>query len=95
MCVYSMVVDHYTEKWSDWLKPQPYQPVWPPVLLPPYPAPLPPPQLTPEEIADFRKLLERAKRYDADNNEPACELDSKKKKLIDMAKELGVELLLP
>ena len=47
---------------------------------------------TPEEIEDFRKLLERAKKYDIQNNEPDCELDSKKRRLLKLAKRLGVKI---
>jgi hypothetical protein len=93
MCVVSMVMDH---QWDEWNRryPRPFQP---PVINPfaplPIPAPvpvLPPP--TPEEIAEFRRLLERAREYDRRNNEPDCELAEKRQRLKDLAKELGVAI---
>lgn len=82
MCVVSMIMDYYHDKWQP-LVPQPY-----PV---PYPFPVPSP-ITPEEIEEFRKLLERAREYDKRNNEPDCELDEKKRKIRELAKALGVEI---
>lgn len=37
-------------------------------------------------------LLERARQYDIDNNEPDCELQEKKQRILDFAEELGVEI---
>lgn len=48
--------------------------------------------ITPEEIAEFRRLLKRAREYDRRNNEPDCELEEKKARLRDLAKELGVTI---
>lgn len=80
MCVVSMVMDHYHEKWSQ----------------PPYKNPLPNifplSPITNEEIAEFRKLLERAREYDKRNNEPDCELEEKRRRLLDLARELGVKI---
>ena len=103
MCVVSMVMDHYREKWiplvpSDpwtqpytWpIQPEPNKPIdvgeLAKLLKPQTPA------ITPEEIAEFRRLLERAREYDKRHNEPDCELDSKKQTLLDLAKQLGVEI---
>ncbi len=97
MCVMSMVMDHYSEKWNDWVN-KPYSPTVPvtpefyPVIMPLIPQPT---QLTPEEIAEFRKLLERARKYDRDNGEPDCELAEKKELLENLAKKLGVDILFP
>ncbi len=96
MCVVSMVMDHYTDKWKQYL----------PEAVPYYPQPGIPQQPlgpTPDQIEDFKKslqkeieelrqLLERAKEYDRKNNEPDCELDSKKSLLKELAKKLGVEI---
>lgn len=84
MCVYSMIVDHYTEKWSHW--------------LPVNPSPTPPlvsPLLTPSELDDFGSLLRRAVRYDDDNAQSDCELEAKKEKLRDLARQLGARLTFP
>lgn len=86
MCVYSMIAEHYIEKWS----PPPQQPF--PPLQPVY---VPYPQITPEEVEELRKLLERAKKYDREHDEPNCELDEKKKILKELAKEWGIEIELP
>jgi hypothetical protein len=94
MCVVSMVMDHFHDKWA------PRVPTWPtipspqPVPLPYVPAPpaVPFPGITPEEIQELRDLLERAREYDRRNSEPDCELDSKKDALKKLAKALGVEI---
>ena len=83
MCVVSMIMDHFTEKWQKTV------PAPNPMLI--YPAPATP-VIDPEEIAEFRRLLERAREYDRKMNQPDCELEEKKQKLIQLAKELGVEL---
>lgn len=87
MCVYSMISDHHTEKWT-----KDNQPL----------VPLSPNRLTEQEIVDFRrdvgelkKLLERAKEYDKQNSQPDCELESKKKILREIAEKMGVPLELP
>lgn len=79
MCTVSMIMDHYRDTWqprTDWG--QLGSPVWP--------------LISAEEIAEFKKLLERAREYDKRHNEPDCELDSKKQTLLDLAKQLGVEI---
>lgn len=81
MCVVSMVMDHYTDKWWE--------------RLSTYPNPQPAvyqPQITDEEIAEFKRLLERAREYDKKHNEPNCELKAKKDKLRDLAEQLGVSI---
>jgi len=42
--------------------------------------------------AQFEDLLKRAKKYDADNGEPDCELESKKEVLRKIADEMGVKI---
>lgn len=79
MCVVSMIFDHYHDKWF---------PLVP--LVPQYP--LPQPAVTPEEVAEFRRLLDRAREYDRRNNEPDCELLEKKRKLKELADVLGVAI---
>lgn len=94
MCVVSMIMDHYFDEWwrklppqpSPWVVPQPYPTVSPTYIPPIVPA------ITPEEIAEFRRLLDRAREYDKRNNEPDCEMESKRQKLKELAKELGVEI---
>lgn len=85
MCVVSMVVDHYHDKWT---KPFEYTPPGPPWLG----APTVYPNITPAEIAEFRELLRKAREYDKKHNEPACESDEKKARLRKLADELGVKI---
>lgn len=96
MCVVSMIMDHYADKWKK-IVPQ-FDPVYPidtsigitPYTLPPLP-PIHQP-LTPEEINELRELLKRAKKYDEETGQKDCELESKKETLRILAKQLGVEL---
>jgi hypothetical protein len=92
MCVVSMVMEHYGDKW-DRLVPKPL----PPVVIPahpwqPEPTPLPVPPVSQEEVEEFRRLLERAREYDRRNNEPDCEMDEKRQKVRELAKQLGVDV---
>jgi hypothetical protein len=91
VCVVSMVMDHYSDKWSRrWpATPGPYE-VPPPVIIP-VPAPATP-GISPEEIKEFRDLLERAREYDRRNNEPDCELDEKRERVRELAERLGVKI---
>lgn len=85
MCVYSMIVDHYRDKWiPGW--PQPSTP-W----IPSYPPP-PKPADIDKQMEEFKKLLERAKEYDKRNNEPDCDLESKKEALRELAKHWGIDI---
>lgn len=80
MCVVSMIYDHYYDKfreWNDRLTPPTY-------LLAPMP--------TQAEIDEFRKLLDRAREYDRKHNQPDCELEEKKQKLLKLAKDLGIDI---
>ena len=88
MCVVSMVMDHYTEKWG---QPKPFSiPSQPfPGVSPFYPAPKIPTQ---EEVDEFYKLLKRAREYDVKNNEPDCEMEEKKQRLQKLADELGITI---
>ena len=80
MCSVSMIMDHFRDKWQQppYILPQPYQ-VWQPPI-------------TQDEIAEFRKLLERARKYDRDNGEPDCELQEKKDALKKIADAMGVDI---
>ncbi len=82
MCVQSMIIDHFDDSWSKKLQGPQIVPYKYPVV----------PSITPEEVEEFRRLLERAKEYDKRNNEPDCEMESKKKRILELAKELGVEI---
>lgn len=66
--------------------PLPYSPKTQPVYIPTVPLP------TQEEVDEFRRLLERAREYDRKNNEPDCEMEEKRQKLLKIAEELGVKI---
>ena len=88
MCVVSMVFDHYYDKWNP-LRPFPggINPDYlPKEVLPKEPA------ISDEEIREFRKLLDRARKYDKEHNQPDCELLEKQAKLTKLAEELGVKI---
>ena len=74
-----MIMDHYYDKW------QQIPPIWPA-------SPIIQPAISPEEVAEFKKLLERAREYDRKHNQPDCELAEKKAKVKDLAEKLGVEI---
>jgi hypothetical protein len=93
LCVYSLIADHFGDKWNQWVPPVETSPPppYPPWLL----APVPPsttPTLTEEEVAELRKLLERAREYDRRNSEPECETEEKRERLRKLALELGVKI---
>lgn len=102
MCTVSMIMDHYGDKWrplvpqiTPWHQ-QPYVPDPKEAaeqaermrqLFAPKP-----PAITPEEIAEFRRLLDRAREYDKRNNEPDCELAEKRDALKVIAAALGIDI---
>lgn len=78
MCVVSMVMDHYYDKWKP-VQPGPIR--W-----------NGPPMPTQDEINEFHRLLDRAREYDKRNNEPDCEMKEKRDRLLKLAEELGVKI---
>lgn len=98
MCVVSMVIDHYKDKWFDeWQKiqrdNQPFTGTFR-INTPPVPMPqtIPVRQIPQADIDEFYKLLNRAREYDKRNNEPECEMQEKIDALKAVAKALGVEI---
>lgn len=87
MCVVSMVMDYYREKWD-----RDYHPFYQPNISNPSIPVRPIDYPTKAELDEFRRLLDRAREYDKRNNEPDCENDRKKKLLKDMAERLGVDI---
>jgi hypothetical protein len=83
MCSVSMVMDHRYDEWGRRL----IQPNTWPAQIPFHPTPP-----TQDEIDEFRRLLDRAREYDKRMNQPDCELDEKRNRLLDLAKQLGVEI---
>jgi hypothetical protein len=88
MCTYSLIVDHYRDRWTP-LVPQPQ--TWP-NTSPQIGQITFQPLVSPEEVAEFRRLLDRAREYDRTHNQPNCELDEKKKALKALAQQLGVDI---
>lgn len=86
MCTYSMIVDHYRERWTPLV---PQVPMWPP---PPVPSIAIQPQISQEELDEFRRLLQRAREYDRKHNQPDCDLEEKKAALKTLAQQLGVDI---
>lgn len=84
MCVVSMVMDHFYEGWK-YRQPQP----WIVPMPVPFPGTTP---ISPAELDEFRRLLERAREYDKKMNQPDCELEEKRQKLLKLAGELGVNI---
>ena len=95
MCAYSMIMDHFHNKWKGLGSQEPSYPFVSPVPFPPWPLPPLAPKITQAEIDEFHALLERAREYDIRMHQPNCELESKKEKIRALAKELNVEISLP
>lgn len=97
MCVVSNVIDRYYDYWRVPSLPPPPPPP------PPYKWPWedrvdvgswPPrtePRITEKDIKEFKELLEKARKWDEEHNEPDCESDDKINALLDLADELGVK----
>ncbi len=60
MCVMSMIMDHYGDKWQKKLDD------YGPIPNSPFKFTFPiPPTISPEEIKEFRELLDRAREYES------------------------------
>lgn len=102
MCVVSMVSDHYRDKFVDPMNPwgiQPFQPMTPGVPMGPgyFSLDLNPPSRAEfdslkKTVDEMKELLLKAKKYDEDNGEPDCEMDSKVEILRRVAQLVGVSL---
>lgn len=106
MCVVSMVMDHYRDKWGPLLPTgpritgDPLNPLgWPSPSTSGEPnqtsGPLLPnaePPITDEELREFRMWLKRAREYDRRHNEPDCEMESKRAAIKEIARVLGVDV---
>ena len=97
MCVVSNVIDRYYDYWRvPNLPTTPYPYTWPwedknpPNRVGSWP-PRTEPRITEKEIKEFKELLEKARKWDEEHNEPDCESDDKINALLDLADELGVK----
>lgn len=94
MCVVSMVMDHYQDRWFP--KPQPGPFIdGNAILIADLQKKLNEQNSLIEkltrEFEEMKSLLERAQKYDADNNEPDCEVDEKVQLMLKLAELLGVD----
>lgn len=87
MCTMSMIMDHKYDEWNRRYVAPPFDPNAP---YPTQPRSVPP--ITQEEVDEFRRLLERARQYDKDHNQPDCELEEKRQKIRELAEVLGVDV---
>lgn len=98
MCVVSMIIEDRLDKWQpDW------EPKWKYNFSTPEDwtkqlielrqklQPLPPPP-SKEEIEEFRRLLDRARQYDREHNQPNCEMESKRQRLKEIAELWGIDI---
>lgn len=102
MCVVSMIMDHYGDKWGPYVPPQPKHPQPYPVY-PPVPEPDPTDgwtRVTPtkeefdelkRDLEEMKELLKRAKIYDEENNEPDCEAAEKVALIRRLAELVGLD----
>src|SRR5207244_3057631 len=95
MCVYSMIADHYYDKWKP-LVPNPWYPIPDPNVVPVTPSSPVFPYIflvvpSKEEIEEFSNILKKDKKYDEEHNQKDCEAENKKKKILKLAKQLGIE----
>ena|SRR6478752_10347229 len=94
MCVVSMVQDYYSDRWGH--RPGPYEAdldsdYWRKLqdqLSQKFP---PTPVISPAEISEFRELMERAREYDKKNNQPHCESEDKRQKIMSALRRLNVD----
>lgn len=102
MCVVSMVVDHYTEKW-DRRVPYSGTSIGSDYMV--YPGGVNYPNTTveekavttrriptPAEVEEFYELLGKAREYDKAHNQPSCEMEEKKAALMKVAAGLGIRI---
>lgn len=86
MCTYSMVADHFADKWR---RQYPFintNPITvPEVSRVEFEA-------LRKEVSEIKDLLVKAKDYDAKHGEPDCEMDEKVELLRKIAKLVGVDL---
>lgn len=88
MCVVSMIGDHFNEKWEPfkpYVNPYNQLPFQPSVSRQEFEA-------LKKEVEEMKKLLIKAKKYDARNNEPNCEIEEKMDFLKKVAALVGIDL---
>lgn len=92
MCVYSMIGDHYNDKWREQY-PWAVQPVtdtninvtYPPVSREEF-------DELKKDVKEMKELLKRAKIYDAEHGQPDCQIEEKIALLRRVAELVGIDL---
>jgi len=103
MCVMSMVIDRANKYLEPFTSPPPFTYPQNPFVIPNLPytplfpgtpssVPAPSPKPSPEVLKFLEDLIKDAKAYDVKNNEPECEMESKKATLKKLADQLGVKI---
>lgn len=90
MCSYSMIADHFTDRWQ-----HQYPFVTHPIVIPPADLPAVTRAEFEElrkEVSDLKALLIKARDYDVRNGEPDCEMADKVALLRKIAELVGVDL---
>ncbi len=92
MCVYSMIADHYKDKWIDVPSLKPF--INPVTTTYTWPIGVSQEDFDKlkQEVIEMKKLLEKALQYDAKNNEPHCETEEKTALIKRIAELVGVSL---
>ena len=88
MCVVSMVMDHYFERW-DLPVPGPGPALDFSFLSPVNREEF---EILKREVEDLKGLLKAAKKYDRENNQPDCEVEEKVVLLRKIAEAVGIDL---
>jgi len=91
MCVVSMVLDHYRDKWEeqgirsiDWTGGGPTQLQFDQLKLEV--------EELRKEVLNMKELLKKAKIYDEENGQPDCEMEEKLELVRKVAEIVGVDL---
>lgn len=87
MCVISMIMDHYQDKYKEY--PWVIHDTGTVFLNPPTRQEF---DALRQDVLEMKELLKKAKIYDEKNNQPNCEDPKKVEFIRKLAKELGVEL---
>ena len=88
MCVYSMIGDHYNDKWREQY-PNVIQTTGTEITLPVSRAEF---DELKRDVQEMKALLKRAKIYDEEHGEPDCQKDEKIALLRKIAELVGVDL---
>ena len=94
MCVVSIVIDHYRDKWTPTFTPQePQQQPWYwATTFPNAAVSRAEFDALKRDVEELKLLVKRAKEYDERNGEPDCEMDEKVELVRKVAELVGVDI---